>query len=289
LSRRSLALFLFVGLLWGIPYMFMKVAIDTFTPSVIVFGRVIIGAAILIPIALKQGGLNQIIKGWKYVIPYAAAEMIGPWYLISSAEKNISSGLAGLLVATVPIWATIFASINGDKTVWHNTRLFGLVFGFAGLVALVGIESITGNSSITSIAMVLLAAMLYAYAVNMITQKLPGVSGIALNGVAMAISALFFAPFAYVQWPKSAIPTNAVFSIIGLGVLCTALAFVIFFTVMADIGPARASLVTYINTAFAVLLGVIILSEPITLGIMVGLPMVLVGSYFASRKPTVNV
>ena len=265
--------------------MFMKIAIGTFTPSVIVFGRVIIGAAILIPIALKQGGLREIIKGWKYVIPYAAAEMIGPWYLISSAEKDISSGLAGLLVATVPIWSTIFASINGDKTVWHSTRLFGLVFGFAGLVALVGIESITGNSSIKSIAMVLLAAMLYAYAVNMITQRLPGVSGIALNGVAMAI----FAPFAYAQWPTTAIPTNAVWSIIGLGVLCTALAFVLFFKVMADIGPARASLVTYINTAFAVLLGVIILSEPITLGIMVGLPMVLVGSYFASRKPTVNV
>jgi len=280
---------LFVGLLWGIPYLFMKVAIDTFTPSVIVFGRVIIGAALLIPIAIKQGGLIKIIKGWKYVIPYAAAEMIGPWYLISSAEKDISSGLAGLLVATVPIWATIFASINGDKTVWHSTRLFGLVFGFAGLVALVGIESITGNSSIKAIAMVLLAAMLYAYAVNMITKKLPDVSGIALNGVAMAISALFFAPFAYIQWPKTAIPTNAVLCIVGLGVLCTALAFVIFFTVMADIGPARASLVTYINTAFAVLLGVIILSEPITLGIMVGLPMVLVGSYFASRKPAVNV
>jgi drug/metabolite transporter (DMT)-like permease len=137
--------------------------------------------------------------------------------------------------------------------------------------------------------MVLLAAVLYAYAVNMITQRLPGVSGIALNGVAMAISAVFFAPFAYVQWPQTTIPMNAIWSVIGLGVLCTALAFVLFFKVMADIGPARASLVTYINTAFAVLLGVIILSEPITLGIMVGLPMVLVGSYFASRKPTVNV
>jgi drug/metabolite transporter (DMT)-like permease len=263
----------------------MKVAIDTFTPSVIVFGRVVIGALLLLPIAIKQGGLREIVKGWKYVIPYAAAEMVGPWYLISSAEKNISSGLAGLLVATVPIWATVFASINGDKTVWHSTRLFGLVFGFAGLVALVGIESITGNSSLKSIFMVLLASMLYAYAVNMITEKLPGVSGIALNGVAMAISAIIFAPFAYVQWPTGAIPINAVWSVVGLGVLCTALAFVLFFTVMADIGPARASLVTYINTAFAVLLGVLILSEPLTLGIMVGLPMVLVGSYFASRKP----
>ena len=133
--------------------------------------------------------------------------------------------------------------------------------------------------------MVLLAAMLYAYAVNMITKKLPGVSGIALNGIAMGIAAIFFAPFAYAQWPTSSIPLNAIWSIIGLGVLCTALAFVIFFKVMDDIGPARASLVTYINTAFAVVLGVLILSEPLTLGIMVGLPMVLVGSYFASRKP----
>jgi drug/metabolite transporter (DMT)-like permease len=194
-----------------------------------------------------------------------------------------------LLVATVPIWATIFASINGDKTVWHSTRLFGLIFGFAGLVALIGIESITGNSSITSISMVLLAAMLYAYAVNMISKKMPGASGVALNGVAMGIAAIFFAPFAYAQWPTGAIPQNAIWSIIGLGVLCTALAFVIFFKVMADIGPARASLVTYINTAVAVVLGVIILSEPLTLGIMVGLPMVLVGSYFASRKPSVTI
>jgi drug/metabolite transporter (DMT)-like permease len=209
--------------------------------------------------------------------------------LISSAEKNISSGLAGLLVATVPIWATIFASINGDKTVWHSTRLFGLVFGFAGLVALVGIESITGSSSLTSISMVLLASILYAYAVNMITQKMPGVSGVALNGVAMGIAAIFFAPFAYAQWPTGAIPQDAIWSIIGLGVLCTAVAFVIFFKVMDDIGPARASLVTYINTAFAVVLGVLILSEPLTLGIMVGLPMVLVGSYFASRKPSVTI
>jgi drug/metabolite transporter (DMT)-like permease len=118
---------------------------------------------------------------------------------------------------------------------------------------------------------------------------MPGASGVALNGVAMGIAAVFFAPFAYAQWPTGAIPQNAIWSIIGLGVLCTALAFVIFFKVMADIGPARASLVTYINTSFAVVLGVLILSEPLTLGIMVGLPMVLVGSYFASRKPSVTI
>ena len=284
-SRKSVGLFLLVGVLWGVPYLLIKIAVAEFSTPMVVFSRVLIGALILLPIAIKQGAIAPAKKYWKLIVVYAILEMVGPWYLISSAEKNISSGLAGLLVATVPIWATIFASINGDKTVWHSTRLFGLVFGFAGLVALVGIESITGNSSITSIAMVLLASILYAYAVNMITQKMPGVSGIALNGIAMGIAAIFFAPFAYAQWPTGAIPQDAIWSIIGLGVLCTAVAFVIFFKVMDDIGPARDSLVTYINTAFAVLLGVLILSEPLTLGIMVGLPMVLVGSYFASRKP----
>ncbi|CAB5240146.1 unannotated protein [freshwater metagenome] len=285
MTRRSWLLFGLTGFLWGIPYLFMKVAVETFNPAVIVCARVVIGSAILIPVAIAQRSLGGALRGFKYVIPYAIFEMIGPWFFITSAEKNISSGLAGLLVATVPIWATIFASINGDKTVWHHRRLFGIVIGFIGVFALVGIESITGNSSLISIGMVLLAAIAYSYAVNMITMKLPGVSGIAINAVAMGFTAIFYLPFAILQWPDTAIPVKASLSLISLGILCTALAFVVFFQVMKEIGPARASLVTYVNTAVAVLLGVVVLSEPITLGIAIGLPLVLVGSYFASRKP----
>ena len=120
----------------------------------------------------------------------------------------------------------------------------------------------------------------------MITKKLPKVSGIAINAVAMAITAIVYLPFALAQWPREPVPISSLLAVIALGVLCTAFAFVVFFDVMADIGPARTSLVTYLNTAFAVLLGVIILSEPLTLGIAIGLPMVLLGSYLASRKPT---
>jgi drug/metabolite transporter (DMT)-like permease len=288
MSRRGWFLFILVGFLWGIPYLFIKVAVDPengFSPATVVFLRTAIGAAILLPIAIKQKQLIPSIKGIKYVAFYALLEMIGPWILIGTAEQKISSGLAGLLVASVPIWATIFASIRGDKTVWHHTRLIGIVIGFIGLIAVVGIESITGSADPLSIAMVLIASIGYAYAVMMVQGALPHVSGIAINAVAMAITALFYLPFTVAQWPTHEISQEAIGAVIGLGVLSTGAAFVAFFALASIIGVARGSLVTYLNTAFAVVLGIIILNEPLTFGILLGLPLVLIGSYLASRKP----
>ena len=283
MTRRNWILFGLTGVLWGIPYLFIKIAVRDYSPAIVVCGRTLIGAAILIPLALKQGSLKQALKGIRYVIPYAIAEMVGPWILITSAEKKISSGLAGLLIATVPIWSTILTSLHGDKSVWQPRRLFGII----GIVALVGIESIRGTSNPLAIGAVILSAILYAFATIRITRALPGVSGLAINGVAMAFTSIFYLPFAISEWPKGHISQASTFSLIALGILSTALAFALFFMVMDEIGPARASLVTYINTAVAVLLGVLLLSEPLTLGIIVGLPLVLVGSYFASRKEKV--
>ena len=291
MSRRGWILFLLTGLLWGIPYLFIKVAVDPvngFTPAIVVCLRTAIGAAILIPWSIHQKTLGAAFRGLKYVAPYALLEMIGPWILIGTAEQKISSGLAGLLIASVPIWATIFASIQGDKTVWHRKRLFGLVLGFIGLIAVVGIESIKGSSDPLAIAMVLIAAVGYSYAVMFVQRGLPGVSGVAINAVAMLITSAFYLPFAIHQWPSHHIADSAIWSIIGLGVLSTGAAFAIFFALTPIIGVARASLVTYLNTAFAVVLGVIILSEPLTIGIILGLPLVLIGSYYASRKSEVK-
>jgi drug/metabolite transporter (DMT)-like permease len=288
MSRRGWFLFILVGFLWGVPYLFIKIAVDPengFSPAAVVCLRTAIGAAILIPLAIRQGQLGAAIRGIKYVAPYALLEMIGPWILIGTAEQKISSGLAGLLIASVPIWATIFASMRGDKTVWHHKRLLGIVVGFVGLIAVVGFESIKGSSDPLSIAMVLVAAIGYSYAVMMVQGALPHVSGIAINAVAMAITAIFYLPLTIIQWPTHEISSDAINAIIGLGVLSTGAAFVAFFALAAIIGVARGSLVTYLNTAFAVVLGVIILGEPFTLGMAIGLPLVLIGSYFASRKP----
>ena len=287
MTRKSWILFGLVGFLWGIPYLLMQVAVADIPPPLIVAGRTLIGAAILIPIAIKKNTFKDAINGIKYVIPYAVLEMVGPWILITSAEKEISSGLAGLLVATVPFFASIFSSLRGDHSVWQPKRIFGLVVGFVGIIALVGIESITGTSNPKAIAMVILASIMYAYAVLMVTTNLPGVDGIAINGVAMGLTCLFYTPIAIATWPSNPVSTEAIAALVALGVFSTAIAFILFFIVIVEIGVARGSLTTYVNTAVAVVLGILILNEPITLGIIVGLPMVLLGSYLASRKEKV--
>jgi drug/metabolite transporter (DMT)-like permease len=287
MSRRGWLLFFMTGFLWGIPYLFIKVAVDPdggFSPAIVVCLRTAIGAAILLPWAIRQKTLGDAVRGIRYVAPYAVLEMIGPWILIGTAEQKISSGLAGLLVASVPIWATIFASLKGDKTVWQRRRLFGIAIGFVGLVLVVGIESIKGGADPLSILMVLVASVAYAYAVMFVQSGLPGVSGVAINGVAMLITAIFYLPFTVVQWPSHQINQSAIWSVVALGIFSSGIAFAIFFVLVDIIGVARASLVTYLNTAFAVVLGVIILGEPITTGIIIGLPLVLLGSYLASRK-----
>ena len=285
MSRKGWGLFALVGALWGVPYMFMKIAVEELAVPVIVFSRLLIGALVLIPLAMHQKTIAAALKFWPYIAFYAVLEMVIPWTLITTAQKDLSSGVVALLVATVPIWATLFAHHTGDSTAAHRTRIFGIALGFIGIAFLVGFESLNDVGNIRALIQVLIASVSYAYAVNMITRKAPGTSGIAINGIAMSLSALLFAPFALTHLPNTAPSTEAVMATIGLGIICTALAFWVFFLVVDEVGPARASLVVYPNTAVAVVLGIFLLDESLTLAIAIGLPMVLLGSYFASRKP----
>lgn len=286
MSRRGWLLFSLVGLLWGVPYLFMKVAIEELSTPMIVFSRLVIGASLLVPLALKAGALKGAVKYWKYIALYAVLEMVIPWTLITNSQRSLSSGVVALLVATVPIWATLFAHHSGDSTAANRTRIFGIAIGLVGISLIVGIESVSDFTNFVALAQILIAAASYAFAVNMITRKAPGTSGIAINGIAMTISAVIFAPFAINTWPSEVPSNEAILSTVGLGVICSGLAFWIFFLLLEEIGPARASLVVYPNTAVAVVLGVLILREEITLALAIGLPLVLAGSYLASRKPT---
>ena len=285
MTRKHLSQFILIGFLWGVPYLFMRVAVREWDPSVVVFGRVVIGAAILFPIAIRRGVVKVTLRGFKWILAYAVFEMCGPWYLITHAETKINSGLAGLLVATVPIWSTIYSSLAGDKTVWHAKRLMGIVIGFIGLVLIVGIETISGSADAFSVFQTVLAAILYSTAMAIILKGMPHGDGVAINAIAMAITAIIFAPAALTNLPENMPSFSATASLIGLGVLSTGLAFMIYFNLVREIGQARGSLVTYLNTAFAVVLGVVFLNERLTIGMIAGLPLVLIGSYFASRKP----
>jgi len=290
MSRKSALIFALVGFLWGIPYLFIKVAVDEengYAPAIVVFGRVLIGAAILIPLAIKDRSIFGAFRGIKYVAFYAVLEMVIPWILIGTAEQKISSGLAGLLIASVPIWSNIITYFQGDKDALKANRIVGIGIGFIGVVLIVGIETFTGSSDPLSILMVIVAAIGYAYAIIMIRKKLPDVSGIAINGVAMALTAIFYLPITIALWPDHTVSHQATYSVIALGIFSTGLAFAIFFTLITDIGPTRASLVTYWNTAIAVVLGVIILNEPLTVGIRIGLPLVMLGSWLVNRREKV--
>ena len=286
MKRSSWILFSATGLLWGIPYLLIKVAVapGEFTPAFVVFSRVAIGASILIPYAFYTGKLKGALPHLKWILAYAILEMVIPWWFISNSEKKVTSVLAGLLIATVAFWTTLVAAALGDRTVWRLKRVIGLVIGFLGLVLVVGLESLRGNQSIFALLELLIASFGYALAPTLVNRKIPQVDGAAINGLATLMTAIMYLPFAITQFPKHLPSGHAIESLISLGIFPTAICFVLFFKLLSDVGPARASLVVYMNTAIAVVLGVLILHEKLTIGIISGLPLVLVGSYFATRK-----
>ena len=288
MSRRGLYLFLAIGLAWGVPYFFLAVAGKEFSTPTVIFSRVTIGALILVPLAIKRGALKPALKAWPWVLAFAAIEMIGPWFLLTEAERHVPSGLAGLMIATVPIFGMLIAYFfQGDKSVRHPKTLAGLAIGFTGVVLLVGIDSLTGTFEPIYLLMLVLSALGYAVAPAIANAKLQGVPTVGVIGLSLTMVAIFYAIPAISELPGeiAAGPHwTSVGALIGLGVISSALAFVLFFDLVKEVGSARATLVTYPNTAWALLLGIVFLHEPITIGLLTGLPLVAIGSYLALRK-----
>ena len=267
MSKKAPLLFLTVGVIWGTPYFFIEIAIEHFQTPSIVFLRVFLGALILLPIAIKKGMLARTLKAWPAVLAFAVFEMVGPWYLITEAERSINSSLAGLLITTVPFIAAFLVGLLGDRSAWHPLTILGLVLGFAGVVSLVGIDVFAGHIMVTPVLMMLIAAVGYAVA-PIIANRMPtDVPTLGVIAVSLAMVSLIYAPFAAVTLTQDiqvGPSLGAWASVIVLGALCSALAFVIFFTLIREIGPARASLITYVNLAVAAVLGVVFLDEAIT-------------------------
>lgn len=286
-SSKALVLFLTVGVIWGTPYFFIAIALEHFHTVSIVFLRVFLGALVLLPIALSKGMVRKTMKAWPWVLGFAVLEMVGPWWLITEAERDISSSLAGLLITSVPFIAAFFVGLLGDRSAWHPMTILGLVIGFSGVLALVGLDVFSGLVGLTPVLMVLVAAVGYAVA-PIIANRTPGdVPTLGVIAVSLTMVTVIYAPFAAFTLPRDlmAEPSLGAWgSVVMLGLVCSALAFVIFFALIRDIGPARASLITYVNLAVAMVLGVVFLAEPLTPGMLVGFPLVVIGSYLASRR-----
>ncbi len=288
MSKKGLILFLMAGLFWGLPYFFIVWALESFSTQTIVFARTLLGAVVLIPYAIKVGGIRPALRAWPYVVLFAVLEMVVPWFLITEAGKHIPSGLSGLLVSTVPFFAVaIMALVFKDRTALKPVPLLGMVIGFTGVVALVGIDSLLGHIDPLWVSAVVLAALGYAIAPIMANVKMREVPTSGVIGLSMALVALVYSPSAISELPSelAAEPTaHAWIALVVLGLVCSALAFVIFFELLKEVGPVKASLITYVNTAVALLLGTLFLSEPVTPGLLLGIPLISIGLYLSAKK-----
>lgn len=282
MSRRGWLLFLSLGLIWGIPYLLIKVSVEYLSTPMVVFGRLVVAAAILLPIALATRQLPLLRGHWRWVVAFALVEMTFTWWALTWAEERISSSLAGLFIATVPIVTALIARRAGLDDRLTGTRLFGMAVGFAGVAALVGLD--VSGSDLLAIAALVVTVIGYAVGPIIVDKRLSEVPALAVIAVSLGINTVIYAPFAWLTRPTEPVPASAWWAVLALGAICTALAFLIFFALIAEVGPSRTTLITYVNPAVAVVLGIVILSEPITLGIIIGFPLVLLGSYLATRR-----
>ncbi|MCZ2819287.1 DMT family transporter [Modestobacter sp. VKM Ac-2977] len=288
MSRRGWALFVAMSLIWGLPYLLIKVAVEDFSPVVVVFLRCAIGAALLVPWTLARGHLGTALRRhWRALLLFTVLEMTGPWLLLPYAEQSLSSSLTGLLVAAVPFVAAVAALVAGDEDRLSPLRVVGMLIGVVGIVALLGLD--VGGAQLSAIGAVALVVVGYAVAPIVISHKLPDVPGVTAASFALLFTALVYAPFAVPRLGDAVeAPTQAWLALLALGTVCTALALALFFALIREAGPQRALVITFVNPAVAVLLGVLVLDEPFTLGLALGLPLVLLGCVLATRRSPVR-
>ena len=283
MSRRGWILFLAMAVIWGLPYLLIKVAVGEVPPVVVVFVRCAIGAALLLPWTIARGQLRPALRHWKALLVFTVLEMTGPWLLLSYAETSLSSSLTGLLVSAVPFVAALTAWLAGDEDRLSPVRIAGMVLGLLGIVALLGLD--VGGSDLLPLAAVALVVVGYATAPMVVTRRLADVPGVAAASIALLVTAVVYAPFAVPRLDEVPDASDeALLSLAVLGVVCTALALALFFALIREVGPQRALVITFLNPAVAVLLGVLLLDEPFTLGLAIGLPVILVGCVLATRR-----
>src|SRR3954452_23146337 len=271
-------------LLWGIPYLLIKVAVEDLSPPVIVLARTGIGAAVLLPIAAARGYLRPLVPLWRWLLLFTALEIAGPWLLLTDAETRRSSSVTGLLIAAVPLVSAVASQLLGSEDRLDSTRLLGLGIGIAGVAVLLGLDLHGQLGAAMEIALVVIG---YGTAPQIITRKFAELPSLAVISSSLAITAVFYAPIAAVQWPDRAPTAKVWWSLAGLALACTVAAFLVFFALIAEAGPTRASVITFVTPAVALPLGVLLLDEDFTLGLGLGFPLVLLGCVVATRRSTV--
>lgn len=286
MSRRGWVLFALMSVLWGIPYLMIKVAVESVSVPMIVFSRTALGALILLPLALRAGQLDVVRRHWRPLLLFTAVEILGPWALLSDAENRLTSSMTGLLIAAVPIVGVVLARLTGDAERLGPVRWAGLLVGLAGVGVLAGPH--VGGGSTWAIGEVMLVALGYAIAPMIATRRLQDLPSLQMSAFALAIAALVYTGPAIATWPDAMPSGRVLAALVGLGLICTALAFIVFFELIREVGTSRGMVFTYVNPAVAVAAGVVLLGEPLTGTIIASFALILGGSVLATahRSPS---
>lgn len=281
MTARGWALFAAVSVVWGMPYLFIKIAVDDgLTPGFVAWSRVALAALVLLPVAVKTGALRGLPLRW--LVAFAIVEICIPFPLIGFGEQRISSSLAAILIAALPLVIALLALRFDGAERPTPTRLAGMLIGLAGVAALVGIDIGGSGAELVGAGAVLIATLGYACGPLIVKRRLAGANPLGPVTAAMGIASIILLPFGIGDFPSEAPPSDAVVAVVVLGLVCSALAFLLFFRLIAEIGPGRATVITYVNPVVALALGVTVLGESVTAGAVAGLLLILAGSWLAT-------
>jgi drug/metabolite transporter (DMT)-like permease len=282
-SRRALLLFLALGVAWGIPYLLIKVAVDEVSPAQLVLARTGLAALILLPIAIAKGALRPLVPHWRWMLVFVVVEIAVPWVLLGSAETRLPSSTTGLLIAAVPLAGLAIAFATGRAERLAPQAWVGLGLGIVGVAALVGLD--VGGSDLGAVAEVGVVVVGYAAGPAILSRPLSGLPGIGIMASALTLTALAYVPIVLLtDGPPGALPSGrVVWSIVALAVVCTAAAFMLLFALVQEVCPVRATTITYVNPAVAVVAGALVLDEPVTVWTVLGFALVVSGSFLVNR------
>ena len=282
MSARAWTLFAAVSVLWGIPYLFIKVAVEDLSPAMVAAGRIAVAFAVLLPLAWHKRALRGLGKHWKVLLVYSLVEITLPWPLIGFGEQRVSSGLAAILIAAVPLVVALIAlRVDPDERA-EGSRLVGLVVGFVGVIVLHGLDVAGRPGELLGAAAILVAAVGYAIGPMIIKHRFAELDPLGPVTASMGISLVLLAPAAALSAPTEMPSGDTLLSVLVLGLLCSAWAFLLFFALIATVGPSRATVITYVNPVVAVTLGVAVLGERPGPSAVAGLLLILAGSWLST-------
>ena len=283
MTRKGWLLFTAMSVFWGIPYLFIKFAVRELDPAVVVFARVGIATAVLLPVAAHRGVLRQLRGGMLAIAVLACVQIVGPFLLISYGEQHIASSLTSLLIAADPLLVALFALRFDPSERVSGLRLVGLLIGMGGVVVLLGLDVGGDRQRLLGAALVLLAAA--GYAAGALLIKRPAIAALPILGVVTVectTATIVLLPLAVTRLPSRIPSLEVMVSLLVLGLICTALAYLAFFALVAEVGASRGTVITYVNPAVSVLLGVTLLGESLNAAIIVGFLLIIVGSWLST-------